>query len=60
MVGDLYVFGSRDAFGMRSIGAIAGMLAQRSDAPVADLCDAVLAPCRAGGLGAALVVLRVV
>ncbi|MBI5512146.1 MAG: hypothetical protein HY909_00170 [Deltaproteobacteria bacterium] len=59
VLGDLYVFGSRDAFGMRSIGAIAGLLAQRPDAPVADLCDAVLAPCRAAGLGAALVVLRV-
>lgn len=57
--GDLYVFGSRDAFGMRSIGAVAGILAQRPQAPVTELCDAALSPCRAAGLGAALVVMRV-
>lgn len=57
--GDLFVFGSRDAFGMRSIGAIAGLLASQPKADVADLCDAVLAPCRSTGLGAALVVVRV-
>ncbi len=57
--GDLYVMGSRDAFGMRSIGSLAALLAQRPDAPVREVCEAGLAPCRAAGAGVALVVLRV-
>jgi hypothetical protein len=57
--GDLFVFGSRDGFGMRSIGAMATMLAQRPSSPAKDLCDAVLKPCRAAGLATGMVVLRV-
>lgn len=57
--GDLYVFGSRDAFGMRSIGALASLLAQRPDASVADVCEAAIGPCRVAGLGVAITVLRV-
>ncbi len=57
--GDLFVFGSRDAFGMRSIGSLAALLAQRPDANVRDVCEAAIAPCRAAGAGVALVVVRV-
>lgn len=57
--GDLFVLGSRDGFGMRSIGAMAAVLAQRPGAPARDLCDAVLRPCRASGLSTGMVVLRV-
>lgn len=57
--GDLFVMGSRDAFGMRSIGAVATLLATRPDAPPAELCEAALGPCRATGVGVGLVVLRV-
>ena len=56
---DLFVFGSREAVGMRSIGAIAGLLAQQERPPVNELCDAALAPCRSSGVGAALAVMRV-
>lgn len=56
--GDLFIFGSRDAFGMRSIGALASLLARRADASVAEVCEAALGPCRDAGIGAALVVLR--
>lgn len=56
--GDLYVFGSRDAFGMRSIGSLAALLARKPDAPVAEVCEAAMGPCRDAGIGAALVVLR--
>jgi len=56
--GDLYVLGSRDAFGIRSIGAIATLLAQRPDAAAAELCEAALTPCRSLGLGVALAVVR--
>jgi hypothetical protein len=57
--GDLFVFGSRDGFGMRSIGAMAAVLAQRPDASARDLCEAVLRPCRASGVSTGMVVLRV-
>lgn len=57
--GDLFVFGSRDGFGMRSIGAVATMLAQRPDAPSVEICEAALAPCRGAGIGAGLAVVRV-
>lgn len=57
--GDLFVFGSRDGFGIRSIGSMAALLAQRPDAPAKDLCDAVLKPCRASGTATGMVVLRV-
>ncbi|MBL8602525.1 MAG: hypothetical protein JNK72_11435 [Myxococcales bacterium] len=57
--GDLLVFGSRDAFGMRSIGAIATMLAQRPAARASELCEAALGPCRTAGIGVGLVVMRV-
>lgn len=57
--GDLFVFGSRDGFGMRSIGAMAAVLAQRPSATAKELCDAVLKPCRATGLSTGMVVLRV-
>lgn len=57
--GDLFVFGSRDAFGMRSIGALAALLAARPDAPAVELCEAAIGPCRSAGLGAGVVVLRV-
>ena len=57
--GDLFVFGSRDGFGMRSIGAMAAVLAQRPDATARDLCDAVLKPCRSSGVSTGMVVLRV-
>lgn len=57
--GDLFVMGSRDAFGMRSIGSLATLLARRPDAPVGEVCEAGLAPCRAAGTGVALVVIRV-
>lgn len=56
--GDLFVFGSRDAFGMRSIGSLASLLARRPDAAVAEVCEAALGPCRDAGIGAALVVIR--
>jgi len=57
--GDLYVLGSRDAFAIRSIGAIATLLAQRPEAAAAELCEAALTPCRSLGLGVALAVVRV-
>lgn len=57
--GDLFVFGSRDGFGMRSIGAMAAVLAQRPASSAKELCDAVLKPCRASGLSTGMVVLRV-
>jgi hypothetical protein len=57
--GDLFVFGSRDAFGTRSMGAVAALLAKSPDAPPAALVEAALASCRANGVGAALVVARV-
>ncbi len=57
--GDLFVFGSRDGFGMRSIGAMAAVLAQRPDATAKDLCEAVLKPCRASGVATGMIVLRV-
>jgi hypothetical protein len=55
---DLYVLGSRDAFGMRSIGALASLLARRPDASVTEVSEAALRPCRDAGIGASLVVLR--
>lgn len=57
--GDLFVLGSRDGFGMRSIGAMAAVLAQRPEASAKELCDAVLKPCRASGISTGMVVLRV-
>lgn len=56
--GDLFVLGSRDAFGMRSIGAVAVLLAQRPDAPVQEICETALTSCRSNGIGAGLVVIR--
>ncbi len=58
--GDIYVLGSRDAFGMRSTAAIVAALSRDRVVPVWDLCEAALGPCRTEGLGAALAVLRVV
>ena len=57
--GDLFVFGSRDGFGMRSIGAMAAVLAQRPSSSAKELCEAVLKPCRAQGMSTGMVVLRV-
>lgn len=57
--GDLYVLGSRDAFAIRSIGAIATLLARSPEASATELCEAALAPCRSLGLGVALAVVRV-
>ncbi len=57
--GDLFVLGSRDAFGVRSMGALAALLARNVEAPVAAVCSAAIDPCRELGIGAALAVLRV-
>jgi hypothetical protein len=57
--GDLFVLGSRNGFGTRSVGAIAALLARRSDAASREVCDAALDPCAAAGIGASLVTLRV-
>lgn len=57
--GDLFVFGSRDAFGMRTIGTLAALLAQRVDASAAEVCEAGLGPARTAATGVALVVIRV-
>lgn len=59
LTGDLFVFGSRDAFGMRSMGVVAAMLARHADTPPSELVEGALASCRAGGVGAGLVVARV-
>lgn len=57
--GDLFVFGSRDAFGMRSMGAVAALLSRRADAPPGEILEGALSSCRSGGVGAGLVVARV-
>lgn len=57
--GDLFVVGSRDAFAVRSIGNVAALLAQRPDATSAEVCEALLNPCRSAGVGVGVVVLRV-
>lgn len=57
--GDLFVFGSRDAFGMRSMGAVAALLSRRADATPEEILEGALASCRSGGIGAGLVVARV-
>ncbi len=57
--GDLFVVGSREAFGMRSIGTVAGLLAQRPDASSAEVCESALSSCRTAGVGVGLIVLRV-
>lgn len=55
--GDLFFLGTRAAFTVRAIGNLAATLA-RGHAPVTDLCEAVIAPCRDAGIGASIVVLR--
>lgn len=57
--GDLYVFGSRDAFGTRAMGAVAGLLASTPDALPEAIVNTALAGCRRDEIPAALVVARV-
>lgn len=57
--GDLYVFGSRDAFGTRAMGAVAGLLQRSPDASPGALLEVALSACRTAGMPAALVVVRV-
>lgn len=57
--GDLFVLGSRDAFGAQSMGAVAGLLARTPDAAPDALLKVALASCRASEIAAALVVVRV-
>ncbi len=56
--GDLFILGTRDAFTVRAIGNLATALGKGTHAAVSELCDAVISPCREGGVGAATVVLR--
>jgi hypothetical protein len=58
--GDLYVLGSRDAFALRSIGALAALLAEHPSATSGDVTEAVLGPCRSAGIGVGIVALRVI
>ncbi len=55
--GDLFILGTRDGFTVRAIGNLATALT-KGRAPVGELCDAVIAPCREAGIGSAIVVLR--
>jgi hypothetical protein len=57
-VGDLFILGTRDAFTVRAIGNLAGVLARGPRVPVSEISDAIIGPCREAGIGAAAVVLR--
>jgi hypothetical protein len=56
--GELLMVGTRDAFTVRSVSNLTTALSRPARAPVGELCDALVSPCRASGTGAAAVVLR--